>query len=182
MIDSLTDRAKTFLTHTRRAAVPLAELAGHLRQDPESLVRQIAHDPRFVLIQPAFSPDLAPLNAGERDAYAAALDAVGIHITPSVALADPTALATGGTVELLLRSSVARLLAETREPALAAAAERTRAALDAALTATEPPEPTSAGTAPSTTPPPDPSESARVPPRRRIPSPPPPPYRGSRRR
>lgn len=181
MIDSLTDRAETFLAHDRRAALPVAELAGHLRADPESLTRQIARDPRFVLVGPGISPDLDLLPPGERDAYAAALREAGVHLTPSVALADPAEADEGSAVDLLLRSSVARLLALRPEPAFAAAAERARAALGLALTPSDPPVRSPDGIDPSTTLPPVPSRPARVPPRRRTPSPRRPPYPGSRR-
>lgn len=189
MIDSLTDRTETFLSQCRRAAVPLIELAEQLRADPESLRRQLEHDDRFVLIPPTDVPDLTRLTAADREAYTAALRAAGVHTTPSVALARPEDAEPGGRVDLLLRNSVARLLALTPDPGLAAAAERIRPALRAALgPALSPPlSPTAhppegpGETAPSTTPPRGRTAPARVPPRRRTPSPPRPPYPGSRR-
>lgn len=176
MLDSLTDRTETYLRHARRATIPLSELAEQLRADPGSLARLLDHDNRFLLLRPDTAPDLSLLPSVDRDAYAAAFRAAGIHFLPAVALADPPAADPRGPLEILLQSTVARLLASRPEPALAAATDRVRAALEAAA----PTARRAHGTDPSTTPLPDRSGPARVPPRRRMPSPPRPPYPGSR--
>ena len=181
MTDTLTDRAERLLRDGRRIAVPLPELAQRLGAQPDSLARALEDDDRFLIVPSAAPLDLTQLEPAERDAYATALRAAGVNTTPSVLLAEPATAGDGSApdapVQLLLRESVTRLLALSPEPNLAAAAERLRTALTAAVRPACPP----CGTAPSTTPPPDPAGPARVPPRRRAPSHRPPPYRGSRR-
>lgn len=172
--DPLNERAEAFLTSARRVAVPIPELARRLGADPDSLTRCLDEDPRFVVMDPVVLPDLSHLpSAADRDAYTRALVTAGVHVHPSVALAEPVSLPPGSPVDLLLRNSVARLLARSSDPALAAAAERLRSALTASVDPGE--------TDPSTTPTPDPPARARVPPRRRAPSRGRPPYPGSRR-
>lgn len=174
---SPTDRAAALLARAARAAIPVPELAGRLGQSPESLVRRLREDPRFVVIGPSPFPDLSLLPAAGRAAYEAALREAGLHGEPSVALAEPVEAGPGAPVGLLFRDSVARLLARTAEPGLVSAAERLRAALAALATTPDGPD----GRAPSTTPPPDRPRPAPAPPRGRPPPPHPPRYPGSRR-
>lgn len=189
MTDSLNDRAEAELRRERRGAVPLSELARRLGTGSASLAAVLDHDDRFLLIAPTCVPDLTLLPAADREAYAAALREAGMETAPTVALATPTEPAEPADVspvELLLRDSVARLLAANPEPALAAAAHRVWPALTEALAGAAPPngEPTRAprdGTGPSTTRPPDPDGRGRVPRRRRTPSPRRPRHGGSRR-
>ena len=177
MIDSATDLTEELLKNAPRLGVPLSEIAHHLNIGAEALERQLERDARFLLLPTGTFPDLSLLPAKERDAYAAALRAAGLHGTPRVLLADPAAPAPGSSIEVLLRDSVGRLLTRSPDPALAAAADQ----IEEVLRRFTPPPPEPDRTGPSTSPPPAQTGSERVPPRRRIPSPPRPRYPGSRR-
>lgn len=173
----LTDRAEAILNSTGRVALSVHELAGRLDTSPATLTAQLEGDDRFVLIQPATFPDLSLLADRDRRAYDNALQAAGVHPAPSIALRAPVEEGSRGSVDLLLRNSVTRLLAETPEEGLIAAAERMRLALSGIRDTRACP----VGTAPTTIPPPDPPGPPSAPPRRRRPPGHRPPYPGSRR-
>lgn len=184
MFDPLTDRAERLLRCARRVAIPLPELADRLRTESVALAAELDRDPRFILVDPTVRSDLSLLPPPDRDRYAAALSAAGVHTAVTVSLAAPVESASGSAVEDLLRESVARVLSTSPEPALAEAAERLRGALREALSAAPPaagPERAPDGTEPSTTPPHGRGGRGRVPPRRRTRSRRRPPYPGSRR-
>lgn len=170
MTEPLTDRAAAFLSARRLVAIPLPVLARALATAPGALAAQLEEDDRFIFVQPQTYPDLTLLAPADRTAYEAAFRAAGWEPTPTISLAAPPP---DGSVDGLLCDSVARLLARTPTPALAAAAERLQAALRTAVS----PEPA----APSTTLPPRPSGRDGTPPRRRPAPRRPPPYPGSRR-
>lgn len=175
--DALTDRAEALLDATPQVALSLPELAGLLDTSTAALAAQLEGDDRFVLIQPTTFPDLSLLAEADRAAYGAALQEAGVHAAPSVALRTPADPGADCSLDLLLRNSVARLLALAPAEGLIAVTERMRMAVGEAIATTDDP----AGTAPSTTPPPDPlAPGSALPrsrhrPRRR------PPYPGSRR-
>lgn len=174
---SLADQVEELLNGTSRVAVPLPDVARQLDTSPATLAALIRDDARFVVVEPATFPDLAMLPEADRAAYSRALREAGVHGTASVALRVPLEPLPPGEVDLLLRDSVARLLVQTPEPALLAAAERMRQA----VTDVTRRRPDPAETTPSTTLPPDPPERNRAPPRRRHSPPVPPRYPGSRR-
>lgn len=192
MIEPLTDRTERVLRRAHRLAVPLPELARQVGASPGPLAEELERDDRFIVIPAAIIPDFTHLPAADRKAYGAALRAAGVQTAPSVTLARPVAPTADGELEVLLRGSVAGLLAVLPVPDMAEAAERARAALDEVRAAARDPSltgvaegdgrpPAPAETPPSTTPPPGPDEPVRAPPRRRIPSPARPPYPGARR-
>ncbi len=171
------DRAVAILSSTPHIAIPLTDLARSLDASAAALAVQLSDDARFVVIRPTAFPDLSLLPESDRAAYDAALRAAGVHSAPSIALRSHASGGRHDSVPLLLRDSVARLLASTPQEDVLAAAERTRVALTCALG----PFPDRDGTVPSTTPPPDPPERTRPrPPRRRSPRRPP-RYPGSHR-
>ncbi len=171
------DRAVEILSSTSRLAIPLTDLARTLDTSTAALAAQLLDDDRFVVVHPTAFPDLSLLSETDRTAYDVALRAAGVHPVPSVALRTHAGGRRHCSVDILLRDSMARLLASTPQEDLLAAAERMRLAVSRAMG----PAPDPDGTAQSTTPLPGPPERTRDrPPRRRSPRRPP-PYPGSRR-
>lgn len=144
MTNDLCDRAADVLTHIRRVAVPLSELAGALAAAPELLANRLRADPRFSVIEAEPWADLSVLAPPGRGAYAAALQFAGLTGEPVIVLLSypPAGSGIPATVPDLLRETLVRLLADGR-PAPVAAAEEASQALGATPVS---------GTEPSTTP------------------------------